>query len=171
MSTSEVQAIAPAVHAHAVIAQRAAPVIGLLECLVVAGGRQRQEMLATAAAERGWETIVCQDADSALRCLAQHSVRLALVDLEGGTRTRLAHLLEKLAASRGLLLIVCGNEDDAGEELWIRQLGAWLYLPGVVESSDLSALCGEARQIAEKLEPRLTRGASQPAQASSMPKV
>jgi hypothetical protein len=48
-------------------------------------------------------------------------------------------------------LIVCGNEGDVEEEVWVRQLGAWLYLPNVTEASNLALLCGEARHIAERL--------------------
>jgi hypothetical protein len=47
--------------------------------------------------------------------------------------------------------VICGNEGRPQEEIWARQLGAWLYLPGVVESDDVAMLCGEARQIAEQL--------------------
>jgi hypothetical protein len=35
--------------------------------------------------------------------------------------------------------------------VWVRQLGAWLYLPGVVDSNNFALLCGEARHIAERL--------------------
>ena len=48
-------------------------------------------------------------------------------------------------------LIVCGNEGATEEEIWVRQLGAWMYLPGVTEGSNLSLLCSEARHIAERL--------------------
>jgi hypothetical protein len=37
------------------------------------------------------------------------------------------------------------------EEIWARQLGAWMYLPGVNDHSDVAMLCGEARNAAEKL--------------------
>jgi hypothetical protein len=30
-------------------------------------------------------------------------------------------------------------------------MGAWLYLPGVLDSNNLALLCGEARHIAERL--------------------
>jgi hypothetical protein len=60
-------------------------------------------------------------------------------------------VLEQLASQSGVLLIVCGNEGSVEEELWVRQRGAWLYLPGVVEASNLALLCGEAKQIVERL--------------------
>jgi hypothetical protein len=54
-------------------------------------------------------------------------------------------------------MIVCGNEGRIEEEMWVRQAGAWLYLPGVTESSNFALLCGEARQIAQRLHKTTTR--------------
>jgi hypothetical protein len=48
-------------------------------------------------------------------------------------------------------LAVCGNPDDAMGEVWSRQLGVWMYLPGVDGHSDIALLCSEARNILEKL--------------------
>jgi hypothetical protein len=79
-------------------------------------------------------------------------VQLAMIDLQGRQSDDFCGLLEKLAPAAGLLLIVCGNEGNVREEIWVRQLGAWLYLPGVVESSDVSLLCSEARHIAQRLK-------------------
>ncbi len=36
-------------------------------------------------------------------------------------------------------------------EIWSRQLGVWMYLPGVDDESDIAMLCGEARNAVEKL--------------------
>jgi DNA-binding response OmpR family regulator len=119
--------------------------------LIVSATPERQEMLVQAAADSGWETIVCGDPSSALATMNVMFVQLAVVDMEGQQPDTFRQLVEKLALTSRLLLIVCGNEGDLQEEIWVRQLGAWLYLPGVVDTSDLSLLCSEARHIAQRL--------------------
>ena len=47
--------------------------------------------------------------------------------------------------------MVCGSEGDVLAEMWARQLGVWLYLAGVDPTCDLTSLCSEAQQVAEKL--------------------
>ena len=129
----------------------------LSRCLIIGCCRDRVSMFVEAAAAAGWHAVVTSDLEAASELLASSAWALALVDLEGGgegatARSGLPQLLERMAADRSLLVIVCGHHDNAAEELWVRQLGVWLYLPGVVESSDVTALCGEARLIAERLQ-------------------
>ncbi len=132
-------------------ATRAARAIGAFQCLIVSADGRRGEMFEQAAADGGWKTCVCVDATTALAHISRAFVHLAVVDLQGQKLETFRPVLEQLASRGGLLLIVCGNEGDAEEEVWVRQLGAWLYLPGVAETSNLALLCGEARQIAERL--------------------
>ena len=82
--------------------------------------------------------------------ISRSLVQLAVVNLEGA-RGVFQPVVEQLTSRSGLLLIVCGNEGDIDEEIWVRQLGAWLYLPGVVDDGNFTLLCGEARHIAERL--------------------
>ena len=115
-------------------------------------------MFRLAATDGGWRTRLCADNDSAMAQADRSLLQLAIVDLEGQDARTYRPLLGRLAQSGGPLLIVCGNEGDIEEEVWVRQLGAWLYLPGVAHSCNVALLCGEARHIAEKLgkasEPR-----------------
>ena len=60
-------------------------------------------------------------------------------------------LVEQLASRSGPLLAVCGKPDDLQGEVWSRQLGVWMYLPGIDTDSDIALLCGEARNILKKL--------------------
>jgi hypothetical protein len=46
---------------------------------------------------------------------------------------------------------VCGNPNDTLGEVWSRQLGVWMYLPGIDSESDVALVCSEARSIVEKL--------------------
>ena len=150
MSISETETYAAVQQFKMKLTRRSGRDVGLLQCLIVSAKAARQQMLVDAASTGGWETIVCGDAPSALRCLSRVFVRLALVDLEKPAPGELRQVVEKLAATSGVLVIVCGNEDDIQEEIWARQLGAWLYLPGV-EGAGVSVLCDEARQITEQM--------------------
>jgi hypothetical protein len=131
-------------------ARREIKTVDLFHCLIVSAQLSRQEMLARAAAEGGWETVVCGDTSTALGYCRTMFLQLAIVDLDGQPVGEFDDLLEVLGPAK-LLLLVCGNEGDTNEELRVRQLGAWLYLPGVVETSDVSLLCTEARHIAQRL--------------------
>ena len=96
-------------------------------------------------------------------------MQLAIVDLEAQPPGLFRPVVEQLTARSGLLLIVCGNEGHVEEEVWVRQLGAWLYLPGVPDVDSFTALCGEARHIAERLwkASNPQRDAPAPAQRNS----
>ena len=63
-------------------------------------------------------------------------------------------LVEQLASRDGPLVAVCGNPNDTLGEVWSRQLGVWMYLPGVDNESDLALVGSEARSIVEKLAGR-----------------
>jgi hypothetical protein len=81
-------------------------------------------------------------------------LQLAVVDLEGpagAVSAGFPELVEHLASVSDLLLVICGHEGRPHEELWVRQLGTWLYLPGLAETSELATVCGEARELAERM--------------------
>jgi hypothetical protein len=132
--------------------QREAPA-ALQTCLVVSLSARRAQLLVRGAHEDHWATIVCNCADDALRQTVRQRVQLALVDLQSAPPARvqpLKRLVEQLAARR-MLLAVCGKPDDPTGEVWSRQLGVWMYLPGVDSQSDIALLCAEARHVLEKL--------------------
>lgn len=135
----------------------------LFNCLIVSPAIERQEMLARAAQEHGWEAIVCGDAETALTLQRRRFVQLAIVDLESDSSGEFAELLEQFASASGLLTIVCGSDADMEEEIQVRQIGVWLYLPGVTETTNVSLLCGEAKHIVE----RMHAAASAPAERKS----
>jgi DNA-binding response OmpR family regulator len=132
-------------------AQRAPRLVGTFQCLVVSADPARRAMLERSASEGGWKTSTCGDVDTAREQINRSLVQLALVDLQDQPAEGFHSIVEQLTFQSGLLLIVCGNEGAIEEEVWVRQLGAWMYLPGVTESSNLSLLCSEARHIAERL--------------------
>ncbi len=145
-------------------ARRAAQLVDVFQCLIVSADPQRRRMLERAASDSGWKTFACGDAPAALQHANRWLVQLAVVDLEAPdaqsreTQSRempspegFRPLVEQLTARSGMLAIVCGNEGNVDEEIWVRQRGAWMYLPGVADTSNVSLLCGEAKQIAERL--------------------
>jgi CTP:molybdopterin cytidylyltransferase MocA len=140
---------------------RCAPA-ALQTCLVVSTSARRAQLWVRAAHEERWATIVCTTADDAMRQSVRQRVELALIDLQSAPRAQektLRTLVEQLAARGGPLLAVCGRPDDTTGEVWSRQLGVWMYLPGVDSQSDISLLCGEARNVLQKLEHQAAQSA------------
>jgi len=132
-------------------ARRAAKLVNVFQCLIVSADPRRRRMLERAAVDGGWKTFTCADAPTAVAHVHRWLMQLAVVDLEAQPGETFWPLVEQLSACSGLLSIVCGNEGNVEEEIWVRQRGAWMYLPGVADTSNISLLCGEARQIAERL--------------------
>jgi hypothetical protein len=123
-------------------------------CLVVSTNARRAQLWVRAAHEEHWATIVCSTGEDAIRQSVRQRVDLALIDLQSASAEqdgRLRMLVQQLAARNGPLLAVCGKPDDTTGEVWSRQLGVWMYLPGVDGHSDIALLCGEARSILKKL--------------------
>ncbi len=126
---------------------------GLFQCLVVSEDALRRDMLRRSAEQSGWETVVCTEADSAMRIALRTLLQLAIVDLESATGQRpvgFDPLLRKLAETSDILLVACGNDGNIQEEIWARQLGVWLYLPAVIDIEGMTTMCDEARQIADR---------------------
>lgn len=129
-------------------------------CLIVSTSPRRAQLLVRGAHEEHWATLLCTNADDALRQTLLHRVHLALVDLQSAAieqESRLRALVERLAERGGPLLAVCGRAEDAMGEVWSRQLGVWMYLPGVDSQSDIALLCSEAKLILEKLKDRASQ--------------
>jgi DNA-binding NtrC family response regulator len=126
----------------------------LLHALVVAEDAERCEFFHQQAREAGWEVTVCGNANTASNAAARFRHSLVIVDLAGtepGSASNLRGLKEQLSSDAQRLLVVCGAEGNPLEEIWARQLGVWLYLAGVNPTCDVTSLCLEAKQAAEKL--------------------
>jgi len=154
---NELQSIMPATlvapDARATTSRRAPPALQM--CLVVSTSAHRAQLWVRAAHEELWTTIVCNSADDALLQSVRQRVDLALVDLQSAPAPQellLRKLVEQLSARNGPLLAVCGKPDDTMGEVWSRQLGVWMYLPGIDSDCDIAMLCGEARNILRKLQ-------------------
>lgn len=156
---SEVQTSLPATLATtkpAAMAGRRAPT-DLHTCLIASVSAERAQLLVRAAHEQLWATIVCRSAEDALRQSVRQRIQLALIDMQSlpdADRDAFRGLAQRLAGRSGTLLAVCGGPNDTAGEVWSRQLGVWMYLPGVNSQSDIALLCREARQVLEKLSRR-----------------
>jgi hypothetical protein len=124
-----------------------------LSCLVIGLSRERRGLLAEAAESAGWHADECDDVKTARLRLLKESQQMVVMDLENDSGTAapaLKSFAERVGKQRGALLAICGNEGNAMEEIWARQLDVWLYLPGVVADSDLSTLFKEGVRIAAR---------------------
>ena len=63
-------------------AAKQATVKSTLECLIVSTNTRRRELLSRAAADNGWTTVVCGDANSARHLASRIALKLAIVDVE-----------------------------------------------------------------------------------------
>jgi ActR/RegA family two-component response regulator len=125
----------------------------LWQCLVVSSSENHRTFLSQSANSGGWDTVICSDEKNALNVFRKIRFKLAIVDLYqvfGNELVRLQGFCETIATQSDLLLTVCGNESDPQEELWARQLGVWLYLPGVSldHEEEFTAICEQAQLVA-----------------------
>ena len=158
---AEYGAAVAAPRARIVPRQKRLPTISDFRCLVVSEPALRRAMLAGGAERAGWETVVCESVDSGWQACQRERFEMAVVDfavldgeLDAESVRQMRELTEQLATQRNMLLMLCGNEGDALEEIWARQLGVWLYLPGIREQNDVQALCSQALPVAERLAGR-----------------
>jgi hypothetical protein len=129
--------------------------VALRQCLVVSAHSERREALRRAAIEGGWLPLVFADAQAAWDESRRSIAPLALVDVhdaadrpdDAGRR-----LIERLSRESGRLVAVCGADDLApGDEIWARQLGAWVVLPGVADAHDLAPIYEQAGKALERM--------------------
>ncbi len=126
---------------------------GEMRCLVVSGDggfRGRLEMVSELC-----DGATCEaPADVAtLASSVEGDYQLVIVDIAHPLGDRVndsVEIAEEFASRPGTLLVVCGSEDSVEDELWARQLGAWVYLPGVSGGDALVSLFTEARRAGER---------------------
>jgi len=127
---------------------------GVLRSLIVSPHAGRLGMLEHAAADGGWNPTISRSVEQAAAYLERFRWQLLVLDVDS-ERTQIPleggrELAERFAGGGEPLLMICGQEGDPLEEIWARQLGVWLYLPGVDETCDLIMPYREARKVAEK---------------------
>lgn len=152
-------AIANVAGTRQVVSKQLAPPM-VYQCMVVSPSEKRGKFFQDAAVAQGWETITVSDVETAAQKSVKNRIGLAVVDLEeveSSSQEPYRELVQEMIDNAdGIpLLVVCGSEEDPAGEIWSRQLGVWMYLPGVDDQSDVAMLCGEARNVVEKLKGQL----------------
>lgn len=125
---------------------------GLLDCLVVSGDAALKRRIEVAAELAGWLDCAAPETSDELRQAVDCDFQLVIVDIASPLGERVndtLELAEEMAARPDTLVVICGSQHSVDEELWARQLGAWLYLPGVRDGDSLTSLCVEARRLRE----------------------
>lgn len=135
---------------------------GRLGCLVFGLQSDRRQFLVQAARSAGWDAVEYTQDPIRVGPREFEGQRLIVFDLEaedGSSSASLQSSAERAARQKGVLIVLCGNEGNAAEEIWARQLGVWLYLPGAVDNVDLADVFEEAARLDERRrEERETRG-------------
>lgn len=132
--------------------RRSARALGTIECLVVSGDVGLRGRLEAVADLSGCSACVSPIDVAELANAIESEFQLVFVDIASPLGDRVSDTIEvaeEFAGRPGTLLVVCGSEDGV-EELWARQLGAWVYLPGVSSGDALASLFVEARRVAER---------------------
>jgi len=122
----------------------------MLDCLVVSGDSARRRRFEAAVELAGWLECASPETSGEIRQAIDRDFQLVIVDIASPLGDRVSdsvEIAEEMAARPGTLLVICGSEDNVDEELWARQLGTWLYLPGVCDGDSLTSLCVEARRL------------------------
>jgi len=126
---------------------------GLLKCLVVSGDDSLRSRLSTMAELASWSACETPADATELRSVVDGDFHLVVVDVARPLGERVndtVEIAEEFAGRPGTLVVVCGSGDGVDEELWARQLGAWVYLPGVSGGDALMSLFAEARRVVER---------------------
>jgi hypothetical protein len=120
--------------------------------------RDRQSgVLSRAMSSAGWAPVVCRNLAEFAARGSRVRAPLVIVDLAGIAPAELPQcqqLCGRLLRVQQTLLVICGHEDDPMQEIWARQIGAWLYLPGLGAEDDIGGLADEARRVVERLHPQ-----------------
>lgn len=121
----------------------------LLRCLVLTWSEGRADLLRSAARNESWQATVNIDVQEFLRNVFLLRVPLTFVDLPELKERAYSDWQGAAERAKDLsdsLVVVCGFGRDPAEELWARQLGAWVYLPGDNGSAGLELVFGDARK-------------------------
>lgn len=130
------------------------PATGLLQCLVVSEEANRRETFSLAASQGGWKSVPCSDVPAAEDCFRRMFLQLAVIDLQRSQQVPLEHLeklIENMARTGNTLLVVCGDEGNLEQEVWARQAGVWMFIPGVEDGSELKTLLSEAHCLTQQM--------------------
>lgn len=151
---------------------RAGPA-AIARCLVVTADSTHAALLESSAGEEGWSVDLCNCSMQAVRLAFRFRFHLAVVDLQSvaddeTSRSEFEQLARDLAQNHVPLLVINGDPNNPLGEFAARQLGVWVYLPGLGEDEGLEEMFREARLATEKLA-RDSKPASVQTKESKLP--
>lgn len=126
---------------------------GLMKCLVVSGDAGLRNRLDAVTELSGWSACEAPVDAAELSAAVEGDFQLVIADIAHPLGDRVndtVEIAEEFAGRPGTLLVICGSEDNVDEELWARQMGAWVYLPGISSGDALVSLFAEARRVADR---------------------
>jgi hypothetical protein len=147
ITSEEVRSLAGSSAAHSVRGP------GVMRSLVVSGDRGLRNRLESVSELSGWSACVAPVDAMSLCSAVEGEYQLVVVDIANPVGDRVndsIEIAEEFAGRPDTLLVVCGSDDNVDEELWARQLGAWVYLPGVSSGDAMVSLFSDARRVAER---------------------
>lgn len=143
-----------------------------MRCMVVTQASRHASKLELSACDEGWTVDVFSTVEEAIRAAFRQMFQLAVVDLQsvagGPCQTDFEQLARDLADRHVPLLVVAGDPQDPLAEFAARQLGVWIYLPGIDGHSQLDDMFREARVATERLAASKRR-ASEPVSVGKRP--
>ena len=120
-----------------------------LPCLTVAADPALYAWWARRRQPAGWSVDLATTAFAAAVAYQRKRYRLVFVESSSFVPGSIDPLREFVAAIRSSWLgVVIGPPQCSEAEIWARQMGAWLYLPGIDDTTDLSVVFAEAARIA-----------------------
>lgn len=156
MNASELNVAVPSSASSAVTPITRAGPAATARCLVVTADSAHATLLESSAGEEGWSVDLCDCPLQAIRLAFRFPFHLAVVDLQSvadneTSRCDFEQLARDLAQNHVPLLVINGDPNNPLGEFAARQLGVWVYLPGLGEDQGLEEMFREARLATEKL--------------------
>jgi len=122
-------------------------------CHVASADRSLRHRLGAAAELAGWSVDDAPVDGAPLMMALRQAPDLVVIDLmnpAGETAGELEAFARKVAARPDILLIVCGDADDPRHECWARELGAFVYVPGLSSGDSIVAMFRQAFTVVSR---------------------
>lgn len=124
----------------------------LCKCLIVSKRPAVASLLSAPAEEVGWQVVHADEAGDALRKVVLHRFGLAFIDTQASQhRPLLSQVARRVGSESRGVTVACGSDDDPSAEMWAREVGAWVYLPGELNPVGIRSLCAQALALHQKL--------------------
>jgi hypothetical protein len=122
-------------------ATRATCAAGLVVWLVLSGDRSTRDVVLGTLHRNGQDGHAATARSASAIAVATRGYRCAFIDLvhPGGRMTDLDHWTASLRLHE-VRLVVRGGDDDLDDELWARDAGAAVYLPGSLAKDRLGCV-------------------------------